>query len=88
MHAGVVRPQTWTHWRQLLAVCSHPSNLLKTGVIALVVGTILFFINQLDVVLAGRATPTVWLKVALTYLVPFCVSNYGIVVASHRRTQL
>lgn len=53
--------------------------------IAILVGTILFAINQLDVVLAGRATAAVWAKVALTYLVPFCVSNWGILVATRRR---
>jgi hypothetical protein len=41
-------------------------------------------INQLDVVLAGRATLAVWLKAGLTYLVPFCVANWGILVASRR----
>jgi hypothetical protein len=46
------------------------------------VGTILFAINQLDVVLAGRATWVTWLKAALTYLVPFFVANYGVLVAS------
>jgi len=58
--------------------------LRKTVAMALIAGTVLFFINQVDVVIGGRATPLVWLKVGLTYLVPFCVSNYGIVVASHR----
>jgi hypothetical protein len=48
------------------------------------VGTILFTINQLDVVLDGGATAGVWLKVAVTYLVPFCVSNWGILVATRR----
>ncbi|HYY99877.1 MAG TPA: nitrate/nitrite transporter NrtS [Candidatus Binatia bacterium] len=53
--------------------------------VALIVGTVLFFINQFDVVLAGHATTLTWLKVALTYVVPFCVSNYGVLVASRRR---
>ena len=48
------------------------------------VGTILFAINQLDVVLRGAATPVLWLKVGLTYLVPFCVSNLGVLIASRR----
>ena len=52
---------------------------------AVVVGTILFVINQLDVVLHGSATAFVWFKVGLTYLVPFCVSNLGILVATRRR---
>ncbi len=45
--------------------------------VALVVGTILFLINQLDVVLSGRVTPVVALKIVLTYLVPFLVSTYS-----------
>jgi hypothetical protein len=34
------------------------------------------------VVLAGKATWVTWLKAALTYLVPFLVANYGLVVGS------
>jgi hypothetical protein len=53
---------------------------------ALIVGTILFFINQADVVFSGRATAATWVKIGLTYLVPFFVANYGIVVGSRRST--
>ena len=45
--------------------------------VAAVVGTILFAINQLNVVLSGGVTPFVVLKIALTYLVPFLVSTYS-----------
>jgi hypothetical protein len=45
--------------------------------VAAVVGTILFFINQADVVVGGRLTPVVVLKIALTFLVPFAVSTYS-----------
>jgi len=48
---------------------------------------VLFAINQLDVVVRGAATPTVWFKVALTYVVPFCVSNVGILIASRRAVE-
>ena len=63
----------------------HPGHLRKTVAVALVVGTVLFFINQLDVVLSHHVTTLTWLKVALTYVVPFCVSNYGVLVATRRR---
>ncbi len=63
----------------------HPPHLRKTVTIALVVGTLLFLINQLDVVLRGDATVTVWVKSAVTYLVPFCVSTAGVLVGSRRR---
>lgn len=45
--------------------------------VAAIVGTILFGINQADVVLTGRLTPLVAFKSALTYLVPFSVSTYS-----------
>lgn len=51
---------------------------------ALLVGTVLFAINQLDVVMDGDASSTTWLKVALTYVVPFVVSNLGIIFATQR----
>ena len=70
----------------MLGVCVRPAHLRRTVAVALVIGTVLFVINQLDVVVGGHATATTWLKVGLTYLVPFCVANYGIVVASHHRT--
>ncbi|HKA05327.1 MAG TPA: nitrate/nitrite transporter NrtS, partial [Acidimicrobiales bacterium] len=75
---------TWATWRQTPTVVLYPPHLKKTATIALVVGTILFAINQLDVVVRGDATVVVWVKVAVTYLVPYFVSNAGVLVASHR----
>jgi hypothetical protein len=66
--------------RDIPAVCR--PHLPRTAAVALVVGTVLCAIHQLDVLLAGRATGITWLKIALTYLVPFLVANYGILVAS------
>ncbi len=61
---------------------SHAAHLKCTVTLALVVGTILFCINQLDVVLRGQATRLVWLKSAVTYLVPFAVANIGVLIGS------
>jgi hypothetical protein len=79
-----VRP-TWATWREALAVVRYGPHLRKTIRVALIVGTVIFSINQLDVVLRHKATLATYLKGALTYLVPFCVSNYGILVATRRR---
>jgi len=65
-------------------VVAYPPHLRKTVLIALAVGTVLFCINQLDVVLRGDASTAVWVKTGVTYLVPFCVSNAGVLVASRR----
>ncbi len=49
-----------------------PKRALMT---ALVVGSILTMINHGDVILAGGSIN--YLKVALTYCVPFCVTTWG-----------
>jgi hypothetical protein len=76
---------TWSKWSEVPRVVLHRPHLGKTLRIALVVGTILFCINQLDVVLSGRATALIWAKIALTYCVPFVVSNLGILIGTRRR---
>jgi hypothetical protein len=67
-------------------VC-HVPYLRRTLGVAGVVGTVLFAINHLDVVLEGQATTRTWAKIALTYLVPFCVSNYGLLVGARDRAR-
>jgi hypothetical protein len=67
-------------------VVAYRPHLRNTLLIALVVGTILFCINQLDVVLRGDADVGVWIKSGTTYLVPFCVANAGVLVASRHAT--
>jgi hypothetical protein len=54
--------------------------------VALLVGTVLFVINQSDVVLRGEVTLLVAAKIGLTYLVPFSVSCYSALAANRVRT--
>jgi len=75
---------TWTRWPEAARVILHPPHLRKTLFTALCVGTILFAINHLDEVLRGRATPATWIKGAVTYFVPFAVSNIGVLISSRR----
>ena len=75
---------TWSTWLEATHVVAWRPNLSKTVRIALIVGTILFCINQLNFVLEGKANVVLWIKVALTYLVPFCVANAGILLATRR----
>ena len=74
----------WSTWREALGVIGFRPHLAKTIRIALVVGTILFCITQLNLVLEHRAGAVVWLKGAVTLLVPFCVANVGIPIATRR----
>jgi hypothetical protein len=84
-HAASDPVTTWTTWREAWSLVGRRSHLRSTIRIALVVGTVLFAINQLDVVLSGDATRATWVKSAVTYLVPFVVSNLGILTATRRR---
>lgn len=45
--------------------------------VALVVGVVLFAINQLDVVLRGELSAVVAAKILLTFAVPYAVSTYS-----------
>jgi hypothetical protein len=64
--------------RDALGICLRPEHLRRTLTIAVVVGTILTAINQADVIARGDATSTTLVKAALNYLVPFIVSNLGL----------
>ena len=68
-------------WRAALAVCRNATTLRRTVRIALLVGTILTAINQLDVIIGGDATWLTGVKVGLNYCVPFIVSNLGVLAA-------
>lgn len=77
----------WTKWHEVFRVIAYPPYLKRTVRIALIFGSILFAINHLDEVVLGHANAGVWVKGALTFLVPFSVSNLGVLVASRRRPQ-
>jgi hypothetical protein len=51
--------------------------LRRSGLIALIVGTVLTAINQGDVLLAGHWSPALVWKLPLTYAVPFIVATLG-----------
>jgi hypothetical protein len=68
--------------RTALRICLQPQHLRRTLTIAAVVGTILTAINQADVIVRGEATSTTVAKAVLNYLVPFIVSNLGLLVGA------
>jgi hypothetical protein len=64
--------------REALRYCLERRHLRRTVRIALVVGVVLTAINQLDVIARGDATATTWIKCGLNFIVPFVVSNLGL----------
>ncbi len=88
MQGTEARPTpSWSTWRELPAVITYPRHLRKTLTVVLCVGTAFFVMNQLGVIISGHAMPLVWFKAALTYLTPFCMSNFGIASATQRRRE-
>ena len=52
------------------------------AIVALIVGTILAFINHGDVILTASLTPVCWIKMLATCFVPYTVSSVTAVLAS------
>lgn len=51
----------------------------RAAKLAMVVGTILVGINYGDRIIAWNLTTVDWVKMAMTYCVPYCVSTYSAV---------
>ena len=67
-----------TEWLQL-ALSKHV--LLRALAMALIVGPILVLINQGDYILFDHPTKFSWIKLILTFLVPYVVSTISSVMA-------
>ena len=63
----------------LISLATRPKVVRTSLGVMAVVGTILNLINQGDA-LFGDAPIVAW-KIALTYVVPYCVATYGAVMA-------
>ena len=50
-------------------------SLRRSGIVTVVIGTLLNAINQGPELVAGHG-PVIW-KLLLTFAVPFCVASYG-----------
>lgn len=76
-----------TEFKCLRCALLHPTLLLTSAKVALVVGTFLVLLNQGDK-LIGSTPPSadLWWKIPLTYCVPFCVATYGALSNARRET--
>jgi hypothetical protein len=70
-------------WRAVCLCALSDGVPRRSFFVALVVGTVLNLINQGDALL-GTA-PINWLKVVLTYFVPYAVCTYGAASAKIKR---
>ncbi len=71
--------------RAWLTVAFEASVRKRALKVAFIVGSILAVINHGDALLSGEATAAVWIKIVLTFLVPYCVATYASVQAIRQR---
>ncbi len=71
-----------SRFRERIDPCIQRANLWRTCTIALAVGSVLTAINQGDVLIEGHASPWTGGKIVLNFLVPFIVSNLGVISGS------
>ncbi len=64
--------------REALAYCLRREHLRRTIRIAFVVGLVLTAVNQGAVILGGNASTLTWARAAANFLIPFVVSNLGL----------
>lgn len=64
--------------------CAEPAHRRRTVRIALVVGLILNAINEAAPLAEGRLGIGTWVRVGLNFLVPFVVSNVGLLSGRSR----
>lgn len=63
-----------------LRAAARPDVVRRSIKVCVIVGTLLVIINYADRAMNGHLTVTDFLKMALTYAVPYCVSTYVSVV--------
>lgn len=63
---------------EAIVFCARSGNLRRTVRIALVVGVVLTVINQSGAFTSGHITVATWIRSGLNFVVPFLVSNAGL----------
>jgi hypothetical protein len=81
MHRADSHGSTW------IATATRRDVVRRSIRVAALVGTLLVVINQGDRLIDREMRPRDWVKIALTYLVPFCVSTHASVSATLRRDE-
>ncbi|GAC1325178.1 MAG: hypothetical protein NVSMB25_23390 [Thermoleophilaceae bacterium] len=67
-----------------LAYCRRPAHIRRTLRVALVVGLLLNGVNEATPIANGQLGALTWIRVALNFIVPFVVSNIGLLSGRRR----
>ena len=70
-----------------LAIAFEPTVVRRALKMTFIVGCVLGLINHGDALLAGTMTGAAWMKIVLTFAVPYCVSTISSVQALRGQKQ-
>ena len=72
----------------MIEIVTRTDVLIRAIKMASIVGVVLAIINHGDHILLGTMTATNWIKVLITFCVPFCVSTISSVLAIRREQNI
>ena len=72
----------------MVEIVTRTDVLIRALKMASIVGIVLAIINHGDHILLGTMTATNWIKVLITFCVPFCVSTISSVLAIRREQNI
>ena len=72
----------------MIEILTRTDVLLRALKMASIVGIVLAIINHGDHILLGTMTVTNWIKILITFCVPFCVSTISSVLAIRREQNI
>jgi|TARA_B100001142_G_C13862481_1_gene472767 Na+(H+)/acetate symporter ActP len=72
----------------MIEIVTRTDVLIRALKMASIVGVVLAIINHGDHILLGTMTATNWIKVLITFCVPFCVSTISSVLAIRREQNI
>ena len=72
----------------MFEIVTRSDVILRALKMASIVGIVLAIINHGDHILLGTMTVTNWIKVLITFCVPFCVSTVSSVLAIRREQNI
>ena len=72
----------------MIEIVTRTDVLIRAIKMASIVGIVLAIINHGDHILLGTMTTTNWIKVLITFCVPFCVSTISSVLAIRREQNI
>ena len=72
----------------MIEIVTRTDVILRALKMASIVGIVLAIINHGDHILLGTMTVTNWIKVLITFCVPFCVSTISSVLAIRREQNI